>query len=57
MIENIFQTSAIFALMSVFLMRFFSYDELPHWIAGLVVCVCCLSLVVCFLTLLILIWT
>jgi len=56
MIENIFYTSALFALMSVLLMTIFEYEEVPKWISFTVTGILVLSLTVSFIALLILIW-
>jgi len=56
MIENIFYTSALLALMSVLLMTIFEYEEVPKWISFTVTGILVLSLTVSFIALLILIW-
>jgi len=56
MIENIFYTSALLALMSVLLMTIFRYEEIPKWASFTIVSIFGLSLIVSFIALLILIW-
>jgi len=56
MIENIFYTGALFALMSVLLMRIFEYEKIHKWASFTIISIFGLSLIVSFIALLILIW-